>query len=267
MTLFHAVVLGIVQGLGEFLPISSSAHLILVPWLLKFPDPGLAFDAALHFGTAIAVIAFFRKDFVRLLKALIHSVSTRTVRTFDERFAWYLIICSIPGALIGVFLEKDAENLFRAPLLIAATLSVMGIALLLADRYSKKTKDIRHISFKDALIIGTAQAMAIVPGISRSGITVTASLLRGLGRSDAARFSFLLSAPITIGAALFEARKLIHVHIDAPFFVGVIVSAVIGYLSIKYLIKYLQERSFAVFTFYRLMFAAIILALVMIGLR
>lgn len=267
MTIFHSIILGIVQGLGEFLPISSSAHLVLMPWLFNFPDPGLAFDAALHFGTAIAVVAFFWRDFVRYIKAFLHSISSRSVTTHDERLAWYLIICSVPGAIIGMALEDKAASLFRSPLLIAVTLSVAGIILLLADKYGKKTKGIEKISFADAIIVGTAQAIAIIPGVSRSGITMIASLSRGIERSDAARFSFLLSAPITIGAALYASRKILHTSLDAAFFVGVIVSAIVGYLSIKYLLKFLQLRSFAVFTAYRLALAALVVAIVVLKIR
>jgi undecaprenyl-diphosphatase len=267
LTIFHAVILGIVQGLGEFLPISSSAHLILAPWLFKFPDPGLAFDAALHFGTALAIIVFFWKDLLRLVKAWFASLAKRRATSFDERFAWYMLLGSIPGGLFGILLEKKAETAFRAPLLIAATLAVMGVILYAADRYSKKTKDINHVGWKDALLVGTAQAIAIIPGVSRSGITMTTSLFRNFKRADAARFSFLLSAPITVGAALYEARKLLHGGINAPFFVGVAVSAIVGYLSIKYLLKYLQKSSFAVFAVYRLLLAATIVALVLTGLR
>jgi undecaprenyl-diphosphatase len=267
LTIFHAIILGIVQGLGEFLPISSSAHLILAPWLFKFPDPGLAFDAALHFGTALAIIVFFWKDLLRLVKAWFASLAKRRAVSFDERFAWYMLIGSIPGGVFGILLEKKAETAFRAPLLIAATLAVMGVVLYAADRYSKKTKDINHVGWKDAILVGTAQAIAIIPGVSRSGITMTTSLFRNFKRADAARFSFLLSAPITVGAALYEARKLLHGGINAPFFVGVIVSGIVGYLSIKYLLKYLQKSSFAVFAVYRLLLAATIVALVVAGIR
>ncbi len=267
MTIWHAIILGIVQGLSEFLPISSSAHLILTPWLLKFPDPGLAFDAALHFGTALAVIIFFWHDLWRIVKAWFASLAKRKATTFDERFAWYMLIGSIPGGLLGALLEKKAEAAFRAPLLIAATLAVMGVVLYVADRLSKKTKDINHIGVWDAVLVGTAQAIAIIPGVSRSGITMTTSLFRNFKREDAARFSFLLSAPITVGAALYEARKLVHGTVDAAFFIGIGVSAIVGYLSIKYLLKYLRKSSFAVFAVYRLLLAGTIVALVVTGLR
>jgi len=267
MTIFHAVLLGIVQGLGEFLPISSSAHLVLVPWLLKFPDPGLTFDAALHFGTAIAVLAFFWKDFVRLISAFFRSIGKRSATTLNEKLSWYLVIGSIPGGIIGILLEKEAEKAFRAPLLIAASLAIMGIVLYAADRASKRTKDISHLGFKDALIVGTMQALAIIPGVSRSGITMTTSLFRNFEREDAARFSFLLSAPITIGAALFEGRKLLHASIDAAFFIGVIVSAIVGYLSIKFLLQYVAKSSFSAFAVYRLVIAILIVAVVFLRVR
>ncbi|MCL5292253.1 MAG: undecaprenyl-diphosphate phosphatase, partial [Actinobacteria bacterium] len=249
MSLLHAIILGAVQGLGEFLPISSSGHLVLVPWLFKFHDAlsqsdRLAFDVALHFGTAMAVLLFFRTDFVRLIKAFFSSVKKKSASTADEKFAWYLLIGSIPGGIVGVLLEKKVESVFNTlPLLIAGSLAAMGIILLAADRMSKGTKDITRIGFKDAVIVGSMQALAIIPGVSRSGITITTSLFRNFNRRDAARFSFLLSAPITFGAAVYEARKLIHVHAGFSFFVGVAVSAVVGYFSIKYLLKFLEVRS------------------------
>ncbi|MCL5292045.1 MAG: undecaprenyl-diphosphatase UppP [Actinobacteria bacterium] len=262
MTIIQAIFLGVVQGLAEFLPISSSGHLVLVPWLFKFPDPGLAFDAALHLGTALAVLAFFWEDFARLIPAFIKSIASRSARTVDEKFAWYLVAGSIPGGFLGVLLEKKAETIFRTPLLVAAVLAVMGVVLYTADRLSKKTKDISEVGLKDAIVVGVMQALAIIPGVSRSGITMTTSLFRNFDRADAARFSFLLSAPITFGAALYEGRKIINMRPDAPFFIGIITSALVGYVSIKYLIQYLQTRSFSAFAIYRLVLAAVVVGVI-----
>lgn len=260
MSVLHAIVLGIVQGLGEFLPISSSAHLVLVPWLFKFPDPGLSFDAAIHLGTAIAVLAFFWGDFAKLSRAWASSVKARAMRDQDERMAWYLLIGSIPGGLLGMMMEEKAATAFRNPLLIAGTLTVMGIVLYAADRWGSKVKDISHVGLREALIVGAAQAIAIIPGVSRSGITMTAGLMMKFDRGDAARFSFLLSAPITFGAALYEMRNLLSAKPDVALFAGIATSAIVGYLSIKYLLQYLKNNSFGVFTLYRLALAGVILA-------
>ncbi|MHB0976015.1 MAG: undecaprenyl-diphosphatase UppP [Candidatus Aquicultorales bacterium] len=261
----QAAVLGVVQGLGEFLPISSSAHLILVPWLFNMQDRGLTFDVALHFGTAIAVVAFFWNDFARLLGAFWTSVRRRAVKTQEERLSWYLVIGSVPGAVAGMLLEKYVETFFRTQVfLIAGMLAVMGVILFLADKHGKKSKEIHEVGFKDALVVGTMQALAVIPGVSRSGITMTTGLFRSFSRKDAARFSFLLSAPITLGAALYEGRKIVEVKPDLAFFVGILTSAIVGYFSIKYLLKYLQERSFAVFATYRLVAAGIVVAFALI---
>lgn len=267
LTLFQAIVFGTVQGLGEFLPISSSAHLVLLPWFFNFPDPGLGFDAALHLGTAVALIAFFRKDFAKLLRAFGHTLKTRQAKSHDEKLAWYLLIGSVPAAIIGVLLEKEAEKAFRAPLLIAAALAILGVILLIADRYSRQTKNIKHLNLADALWVGTLQGLAIIPGVSRSGITMTTALFRNFDRTSAARFSFLLSAPITIGAALYASRKLVHHTPDINWLVGIVVSAVVGYLSIKYLLKFLENRSFAVFSFYRFTLAGIVVLTVFLRAR
>ncbi len=258
MSVLQAVFLGAVQGLAEFLPISSSGHLVLIPWFFGFRDPGLAFDASLHFGTAIAVLGFFWRDFERLLRAFAKSVATRSIDSPDAKLSWYLVIASIPGGLAGILLEKKAEDFFRAPLLVAASLAVMGIVLFAADKLSARAKDMSNLGLKDALLIGGMQALAIIPGVSRSGITITTGLMRNFDRKDAARFSFLLSAPITLGAALYEARKLFEIKPDATFFAGVTTSAVVGYMSIKYLLKYLEVRSFAAFAAYRLILASIV---------
>src|SRR4051812_44100678 len=190
MELFHAFVLGIVQGLGEFLPISSSAHLIITPWLFHWQDPGLAFDVALHWGTLLAVVVYFYKDLWAIVKGFFRSLlkSTRDLRgDLNQRLAWLLIIASVPGAIIGKLLETPAETAFRNPLLIAFTMSVMGIILWLADKYGEKIKDLNHISKSNAVVLGLAQAVAVIPGVSRSGATITAGLFQGFKRGDAAR--------------------------------------------------------------------------------
>lgn len=261
MTLLHAVILGIVQGLGEFLPISSSAHLVIVPWLLRFPDPGLTFDVALHIGTLIALLAFFWRDWLKLIGAFFSSLGKKpALWDKDQRLIWYILLATIPAAVIGYLIEDYAETILRGPLLIAMMMAVMGIILGLVDRFGKKNKTLGQISLKDSLIVGVSQALALVPGTSRSGVTITTGMLLGFDRPTAARFSFLLSTPITAGAAILKCRHLIHGPIETNIWVGVLVSAVVGYLAIKYMLYFLQRYSYRVYVLYRLAFAALVFA-------
>lgn len=261
MELFQAFILGMVQGLGEFLPISSSAHLILAPWFFGWKDQGLAFDVALHWGTLIAVVTYFYNDIWLIFKGFIHSLRKST-RDFQnnvyQKLAWLLIIASIPGAVIGKLLESQVEGSFRNPLLIAVTLSVMGIILFLADRYGSKIKTLTHISWVNALVIGLSQAAAIIPGVSRSGATMTTGLLQGFTREHAAKFSFLMSIPIILGAGVFKLPEIAQIDNHAQLAVGFISSTIFGFLAIKYMLKYIANRSFAIFTWYRLALAALI---------
>lgn len=253
MTTLEAVILGLVQGLGEFLPISSSAHLILIPWLFKWEDPGLTFDIALHLGTLIAVAIYFWKDWLRLF-----SKGFTDTKSTDGRLFWYLVAATIPGAAIGFLLEKHAETIFRNPVLIALMMILLGIVLYWADRRSAKKTGLNNISFKTSFLIGVSQALAIIPGVSRSGITMTTGLLMGLTREGAARFSFLLSAPIIFGAA---AVKLPHVisnpaMITADFIIGMAVSCITGIAAIGFLLRYVQTKTFLPFSWYRFVLGA-----------
>ena len=261
MTIWQAVVLGLVQGLGEFLPISSSAHLVLIPWLFNWPDPGLTFDVALHLGTLVGLVFYFWRDWLKLL-----SDGLKGRSTVEGKLFWFIVIASIPGAGIGFLLEHKAETLFRIPALIAVMLIIMGMGLLLADRKGTKQTALAHISFTQSLIIGFSQAMAIIPGVSRSGITITAGLVTGLKRDVAARFSFLLSAPIICGAGIVKLPKLLF-HpgaVNAPFIVAVIVSAVSGFASIKFLLTYIQRHDFTPFVLYRFILGIVVLAQVFV---
>ena len=204
MSTLQAVILGLVQGLGEFLPISSSAHLVLVPWLFKWNDPGLTFDIALHIGTLIAVAIYFWKDWLKLI-----TKGLTDVRSTEGRLFWYLVAATIPGAVVGFLLEKKAETIFREPILIATMLILLGVLLYWADRRGVKNIEMNRITFRTSLFIGLSQALAIIPGVSRSGITMTMGLLMGLTREGAARFSFLLAVPIIFGAALVKLPFLI----------------------------------------------------------
>lgn len=262
MTIFQALVFGIVQGLGEFLPVSSSAHLILVPWLFGWQDPGLGFDVMLHLGTLAAVLIYFRHDLRLLMQGFWHSLfrSTRNLRNnSSQRLAWFLIIASVPGAIIGKLLEEQAENAFRNPMLIAVTVSGFGLILLAADRFGRKHKQIDNIHWWEAVLIGLGQALAIIPGVSRSGSTIAAGLGLGFQREDAARFSFLMSIPIIFGAGLVKIRHLSGNVGFVELAVGFFASAVFGFLSIRYLLRYVAKHDFKIFVWYRLVFAVLIM--------
>jgi undecaprenyl-diphosphatase len=275
MNLFQAIILGFVQGLGEFLPISSSGHLITFPWLFNFPDPGLSFDVALHFGTLIAIVLYFWRDFIEIVSASLSPSplgrrwleSRKAGREADEgkipgyspNLLWLLIIATIPGALFGLLLEKQAETIFRNPLLIAGTLFVVGLVLFLADKYAKHRKNINEITKKDALIIGFSQAFAIIPGISRAGATITSGLFLGLNRVSAARFSFLLSAPIIFGATIIKVPSFIKSGVGSYEIIAVVTAAVSGYLAIAWLLKFIEKVSYKIFFWYRLALAIVII--------
>jgi undecaprenyl-diphosphatase len=259
-----AVTLGLVQGLGEFLPISSSAHLILTPWFFGWPDPGLTFDVALHVGTLAAVAAYFWRDWARLLLA------APRPRSADGRLFWLLILGAVPGGIAGILLDDLAEQALRAPLLIAATLSVLGLVLFVADRWGRSDRtDLHEIGVADAALIGIAQALAIVPGVSRSGITIAVARARGIERAAAARFSFLLGTPIIAGAALFKLRHLLETPsaIDGPFLAGIATATVVGALSIGVLLRYLRQAGLGIFVVYRLLLALLVVTTVLLGLR
>ncbi|MFZ3102736.1 MAG: undecaprenyl-diphosphatase UppP [Desulfitobacteriaceae bacterium] len=245
MTIFQALILGLVQGLGEFLPISSSAHLILVPWLFGWQDPGLTFDVALHMGTLFAVVLYFWKDWVKLFQAALAKRPSP-----EKRLFWYLVLATIPGALFGLAFEKQAETVFRSPLLIGIMLILMGIFLYIADK-KRQVRRLDTMNFTDAIWIGFSQALAIIPGVSRSGSTMTTARFLNLCREDAARFSFLMSTPIILGAGVLKLRHLTLSALDAPFFVGVLTSFIVGILSISFLLNYLRTKNFQVFVLYR----------------
>jgi undecaprenyl-diphosphatase len=266
-SIFHSIILGIVQGLGEFLPISSTAHLILVPYFFGWPDPGLAFDVALHVGTLIAVLAFFWQDWAVIFKLAFKNgaqSSKLKAQSYKKNILWLIAIATIPGVLAGYFLENQAETFFRSPSLIALTLSSVGFILYIADKKTKKTKDLKTISKEDAMIIGAAQALAIIPGVSRSGATITAALFSGFDRVNAARFSFLLSTPIIFGAAILKLPHLFREGINVAIIIGILASAVSGYLAIKYLLKLIEKIGYKVFFWYRLALAFVILTVYML---
>lgn len=262
--MFQAFILGIVQGLGEFLPISSSAHLILVPWVFGWADQGLAFDIALHWGTLFAVVTYFRKDVLHLIKGFLKSLSKKT-RNFQEdiyqKLSWYLIVATIPAGIFGMLLEHKVEGDFRNPLLIAFTLGIFGVLLYIMDQSGKKERNLGKITWKDALLIGLAQTIALVPGVSRSGATMVAGLALAFKREDAARFSFLMSIPITLAAGISKIPDIVHIKEVAPLVIGFITSAVFGFLAIKYLLQYISKRDFSVFAWYRIAIAVVVIVI------
>lgn len=248
MSLFQAVVLGLVQGLGEFLPISSSAHLIVFPWLFGWQEHSLSFDVALHAGTLFAVIAYFWKDWLGIIKS---------------RMIWYIAVASVPGALIGKLLESKAETAFRSPLLIALTMSVFAALFYVIDRFVWKSRSLKSLNLPDAVIIGLSQALAIIPGVSRSGITMASGMGLKFDRESAAKFSFMLSAPIILGAVLLKSEEIRNMAADGqgiPLLAGFLVSAVSGFLAIKGLLGFVKKHSFNVFIIYRFVFSVVILA-------
>ena len=261
--------MGIVQGLGEFLPISSSGHLVVTPWVFGFKDPGLTFDVALHFGTLIAIIAFFYKDWLEIFRGSLNALQ-KSKRKEEQlwknhhfRLLMTLVAATAPAALIGKLLDDWAESAFRMPWLVAINMSVMGAILLLADRKAKSEKDadVVHVGFKRGFLIGLFQVLALIPGVSRSGVTITAALFLGLGRQTAARYSFLLATPITFGACLLKTPEFLLGNPGVNEWVGIAVSAVVGFLSIKYLLKFVQHYSYKVFVYYRFLFTAVIFSL------
>ena len=264
MTVFQAVVLGLVQGLAEFLPISSSAHLVLVPWVFRWPDPGLAFDVALHVGTLVAVLWYFRAEWVRLTQSAFALLRTRRVDTEEKRRFLHIVVATIPAAIGGLLLEDYAESTFRSPSLIAITLMVMGVVLWAADRYAPRDRPLGSMTLRDAVLIGLAQVFALVPGVSRSGSTMTAGRALRLDRQAAAMFSFLMSMPITAAAAVLKVPALLRSDDLTTLVVGILASAASGWLAIAVLLRYLSKHSFGVFALYRLVLGALILAIVAI---
>jgi undecaprenyl-diphosphatase len=258
LTILQAVILGLAQGLGEFLPISSSAHLVLIPWFFGWTDPGLTFDVALHFGTLVAVVIYFWKDWWRLI---IKGFSD--VRSVEGRFFWYLVAASIPGAIGGYLLEKKAETVFRSPVLIAVMLILMGVFLYWVDRRSTKKIEMNRITFGTSLLIGISQVLAIVPGVSRSGITMTTGMFMGLTREGAARFSFLLSTPIIFGAAMVKLPGVISNSsgVTVNFIIGTAVSCIAGIVSISFLLRYVQTKNFLPFVWYRFILGALVIVM------
>jgi len=263
-SMIQAIILGIVQGLTEFLPISSTAHLILVPWLFGWQDPGLAFDVILHLGTLTGIIAFFWRDFYRMFCGMIfRSKNTIHAHNVDGKIGWYIVIGTVPAGLAGLLFKDRIETVLRSPSIIALTLILFAIFLWWAERRGKKKRDLSHMNISDTLIIGCAQALALIPGVSRSGITITAGLFRDLERATAARFAFLLSTPIILAGGLLSFIDVYKTEFPQemlwPSFWGFIASAIAGFLAIKYLLIFLGGQRVNVFVYYRILLGIFIL--------
>ncbi len=279
----EAILLGSIQGLTEVLPISSSGHLILARWLFNWhlpEDAALRFDVALHLGTLLALLSYFWRDWVRLSWAVLRGLAARlrsrslersADECRDERLAWLLVAATLPAAVVGAVGERYIEETLRQPALVALLLILAGLLLLIADRTTRGHRPLEGICWSDALVIGMSQALALAPGVSRSGITITAGLFRGLDREAAARFSFLLSTPITAGAGLLQLRTFLHTGLTPTellsFAAGIASAALVGVLAISFLLRFVRRYSLAAFAYYRFALGGLVLALILLGTR
>lgn len=261
MSIFKAIILGIIQGVAEFLPISSSAHLIIFPYLFGWEESGLAFDVALHFGTMMAVLVIFFKDWWDLFIGAIKDIKTKKKST-NGRMFWYLVAATVPAALAGLLLDDVIENVIRNKIwIIALALAIMGMLIYIGDKwaskhYKKETK-FENITLKQALIVGVSQAFAVIPGFSRSGTTILAGRLQGISKEAITKFTFLLSVPVICGATILKVGDLAFTK---EVIVGIISSFAMGIISIKFLLSYIKKHDFSVFAFYRVILALIVFA-------
>lgn len=268
MTIIQSIILGIVQGLTELLPISSSAHLFLIPWIFNWNIPE-SFDVALHFGTLLAIGIFFFKDWIELIIGGYKMIVKKEKSTEGKMF-WYIVIATMPGGIIGFVLDKYAESILTKPLIIAIALIVMGVILYLVDKYAKKETEYKDMTFKQTFLIGLSQALAFIPGVSRSGITMTAGRALGVKREAVAKYSFMLSAPIVLAATIFKLKDFIEYFLIADisgiiaFAMGVIMSFIVGIMVIKFLLDYLKKGSFKIFAIYRIIIGIVVIAICMV---
>lgn len=246
MTIIQAIILGIVQGLTELLPISSSAHLFLIPWVLNWEIPEY-FDVALHFGTLLAIGIFFFKDWIKLIIGGYKQVIKRE-KSIEGRMFWYIVLATIPGGAIGFLLDHYAQDILTQPLIIAIALIIMGIILYIVDKKCKSQTQYKDMTLKQTFLIGLSQALAFIPGVSRSGVTMTTGRLMGVDRESTAKYSFMLSAPIVLAATAYKFKDFVF---NIPFFIGVFVSFLVGIIVIKFLLEYLKKGSFKWFAIYR----------------
>ena len=285
MPIHQVVILAVVQALTEFLPVSSTAHLALIPWLLNWRDPGLTFDVALHLGTLVAVLVYFWRLWVRILfaglglKPPVEPARSPARRTglpggapaeadeaaADRHLLWLLALGTIPAAVVGYSLEHYVRTTLRSPYVMAASLILVAFLMAYGERVAQQLRGLKDLGLSDSLLVGFAQAVALIPGVSRSGITITAALVRNFRRDSAARFSFLLATPIIAGAVFKEGVDLLRTGIPdemrLPFLLGIAVAALVGYAVIVFFIRYLQTRTLKIFIYYRVVFGLMILVL------
>jgi undecaprenyl-diphosphatase len=270
MSTFEAIVLGIVQGLTEFLPVSSTAHLRIIPAFAGWEDPGAAFTAVVQMGTTIAVLIYFRRDLWRIALAWLDSVRQRgRRRDLDARLGWYIVLGTIPIGILGLAFHNQIETGGRDLYLIGVALIVFGLVMLAADRYAPQVRGIESMNARDGALIGSAQALALVPGVSRSGATISAGLFAGLTREAAARYAFLLSTPAIVLSALFEFRKFVRGDetgaSGAALAIATLFAFIVGYWSIAFLLRWLARHSLGVFVAYRLVLGTVVIALTAAG--
>lgn len=271
MNIISVIILGMIQGVAEFLPISSSAHLIIFRDLFGIganipKDVALTFDIALHLGTLLAIGLFFFKDFI----AMINKGFTKGIKDKEGKILWYLVAATIPAAIAGLLFEDIIENIIRGNFyIIAIALAIMGIIIFITDKYSKNSREVKDMSLKDALIIGCSQTLALIPGFSRSGTTIATARTLGIERENAAKFSFYLSAPVVCGAVVLElldkATWTIIMAEPLTFILGILISFITGMICIKWLLKYIQKHNFKIFMIYRIAIAIVVLLCTIIG--
>jgi undecaprenyl-diphosphatase len=277
MYLWQAIILAVVQGLTEFLPVSSTAHLVLFPWLFHWPDPGLAFDVALHAGTLLAVLLFFLREWIELVMCGVGFHYPKRASELhvmqNQRMFWYLVAGTIPAGLAGYFFEQKIEEVWRKPIPIAIAMIAIGLVMWYAEFNGRRDRHLEQTSLGDSLVVGIAQAIALFPGVSRSGITISAGMFRGMTREAAARFSFLLSTPVIGGAAAKELPKLFKMQrageLGMPLSsvtISIVVSAIVGYAVIAFFLQYLQTRTLKIFIYYRILFGIVVLVLAFLPL-
>lgn len=270
LELIEAIFLGIVQGLTEFLPVSSSGHLLLGQYFLGLDQErfGLSFDVAMHLGTLLAVVSFFWRDLVRMALAFLRSLRHRDLSQPDQRLAYLVLASTVPAALLGYFLEDFFETVVRSPWVVVFNLVLVGILFIVGEVIGRRTRQASKLSFGEAIGIGVAQAAALVPGVSRSGATMTLGLFLGLKREEAARFSFLMSVPIIAGAGLLQLGEVISEGMSASdillFGVGFVTSAVVGYWAIRFFLSYVVDHSLRAFAYYRFGLAALVTILLVV---
>lgn len=257
MIYLESIILGIVQGLTELLPISSSAHLTLIPWIFNWNNLSESFDVALHFGTLLAIGIYFFNDWIALIKGGYNS-AVKKQKSVEGNMFWFIVIATIPGGIIGFLLDHFLEDSLKHPLIIATALIVMGIVLYFVDKNCKSKISYKRMGFRETFLIGLSQALAFIPGVSRSGVTMTTARLMKVDRASAARYSFMLSAPIVLAATIF---KLPSFEFSIPFFLGVLASFLVGFAVIKFLLKYLQKGSFKAFAVYRVIVGIAVIAI------